>query len=145
ALALDDVIVGDDEAVGRDDDARAERVLHALARNAEIFAEETAEERVVEEWRNLLLRTAAHIDVHDRGRGFLDDRRIRESDVGAASGNRLFELGGVVLRLNRPRQGRCGDKGEREHDGQTLYGQAAKPAHEAPLSLWMAPNCCPAK
>ena len=50
ARALDDVVVGDDEPARIDDDARAERALHALARHAEAaIAKEAAEERIVHE------------------------------------------------------------------------------------------------
>ncbi len=50
---LDDVVVGDDEARRIDDHARAERVLHPLARQPErrALAEEAAEERIVEQRR----------------------------------------------------------------------------------------------
>ena len=46
---LDDVIVGDDEAGGVDDDAGAERALDLLARAAGAAAEEAAEDRIVEQ------------------------------------------------------------------------------------------------
>src|SRR3546814_4321664 len=51
AGALDDVLVGDDEALPRDDDAGAERRLLALAALAiaEAVAEEAAEEGIVEQ------------------------------------------------------------------------------------------------
>ena len=68
AAALDDVVVGDDDALGRHQHARAERVLDALARNAEPLAEQPPEERVVEEGRDHLLDPVPHIDI-DHGRG----------------------------------------------------------------------------
>ena len=46
---LDDVVVGDDEAGGVDDDAGAERALDLLARAAGAAAEEAAEDRIVEQ------------------------------------------------------------------------------------------------
>ena len=67
AAALDDVVVGDDEAALIDHDARAERVLDALARNAEALAEQLPEERIVDERRHDLLDPVLHIDI-DHGR-----------------------------------------------------------------------------
>ena len=82
--ALDDVVVGDDEPVRIDDDAGAERLLHALARHAEAetVAEETLEERIVEERRRgLRLHDALGIDVDHGGRDALHHRGIGERDL----------------------------------------------------------------
>src|SRR5208283_3569730 len=46
AGTLDDVVIGDDQAGGIDDDAGTERALHLLARHR---AEKLAEQRIVEE------------------------------------------------------------------------------------------------
>ena len=56
--AFDDMIVGDDEAGGVDDHAGAERALHLLARHA--GAEETAEERIVEQRIAILTDVVRH-------------------------------------------------------------------------------------
>ena len=76
--ALDDVRVGDDDAVGADDDAGAERGLDALLRQAEAAApaEEALEERIVGEGRSRRAHARADVDVDDRRRRLLDDRRI---------------------------------------------------------------------
>ena len=69
AAALDDVVVGDDDAVLADEDARAQRVLHPLSLRAEIAAEELLEEGVVEQ-RGGVLDPLRHVDV-DHGGGHL--------------------------------------------------------------------------
>ena len=65
--ALDHVIVGDDEARRIDDDARAERLLHPLVL-ASLAAEETAEDRIVEQRIARHRLDAGGVDVDDRGR-----------------------------------------------------------------------------
>ena len=71
---LDDVIVGDDEAGGVDDDAGAERALDLLARTARAAAEETAEDRIIEQ-RDPVLDHPRRVDVHHGRRDPLYDRR----------------------------------------------------------------------
>ena len=74
------VVVGDDVAVGRDDDAGAEARRVALARAEHAFgiAEELLEERIVEERRRAL---ADDLDRRDVGHGadglFGDAREVR--------------------------------------------------------------------
>ena len=83
--AVDHMLVGDDQAIGADDDAGAERVLHPLPRPAEtgIVAEELLEERIVEHRRGrLCLHHPAGVDVDHRRRGLLDDGR--EGQAGSA-------------------------------------------------------------
>ena len=78
------MLVGDDQAVGADDDARAEGVLHPLPRRAQsrIIAEELPEERVVEHRRyGPRLHHTARVDVHHRRRDLLYHRREREADL----------------------------------------------------------------
>src|SRR3546814_6997025 len=72
------MLVGDDEALPRDDDAGAERRLLALAALAiaEAVAEEAAEEGIVEQRRDgPLLDLALGEDVHHRRRRLLHHRR----------------------------------------------------------------------
>ena len=81
--ALNDVIAGDHDPVGGDQHARPERVLDALARDAEPLAEQPPEERIVEERRDHLRDPMAHIDIdhgrrrflHHRGKGKLERLR----------------------------------------------------------------------
>ena len=79
---LDDMVVGDDDTVGADEHAGAERILDALARDAETLAEQPAEERIVEEWGDHLLDPMAHIDVDHRGRRSLHhwSKRLLQRD-----------------------------------------------------------------
>ena len=74
---LDDVVVGHDDAVGADDHAGAQRVLDALLRHAERFAEEAAEQRIVGKRRHERLHARPHVDVDHGRRRLLDDRRER--------------------------------------------------------------------
>ena len=73
AASLNDVVVGDRKPFRAHQHARAERVLDTLARNAEIVAEQAAEERIVGKRRNHLLHLAADIDVDDGRRRALHD------------------------------------------------------------------------
>ena len=75
AAPLNDVVVGDDHALRADQHAGAERVLDALARDAEPLAEQPPEERIVEEGRDHLLDPVPHIDVNHGGGGPLHHRR----------------------------------------------------------------------
>ena len=88
---LNDVIVGDDQAIGADDDPGAERALHALAGPAtEGVAEELAEEGIGEEGRDLALDGARGIDVDDGRRHALDHRRERKLHLGRARRHLTF-------------------------------------------------------
>ena len=73
AASLNDVVVGDRKPFRAHQHARAERVLDTLARNAEIVAEQAAEERIVGKRRNHLPHLAADIDVDDGRSGALHD------------------------------------------------------------------------
>ena len=75
AAPLNDVVVGNDHALRRHQHAGAERVLDALARDAEPLAEQPPEERIVEEGRDHLLDPVPHIDVNHGGGGPLHHRR----------------------------------------------------------------------
>ena len=83
ARALDDVVVGDDEAGRVDDDAGTERPQHLFARHR---AEELAEHRIVQE-RIAVLDHARRVDVDDRGRGALDHRGVGQLDLRRRSGD----------------------------------------------------------
>ncbi len=68
--ALDDVMIGDDDAARIDDHARAERALDALAGRPharQLPAEKAAEKRVVEEGIARALHLALRVDVHHGG------------------------------------------------------------------------------
>ena len=73
--AVDDVIVGDDQAGRIDDDAGAERLLGLLARPAELRPEEAAEERVFHQ-RIAVRHGLGGRDGDDRRHHALDDRRV---------------------------------------------------------------------
>ena len=92
AAAQDHVIVGDDETLAVDDDARAQRILHPLARRAEdaVAAEEAAEERIGERPLLALRHEAPGIDIDDGGRGLLDHRRESHLYFGACLRDRLI-------------------------------------------------------
>ena len=76
--ALDDVMVGDDEAGRIDDHAGAERLLHALIL-ASAAAKKPAEDRIVEQGIARHRLDARGVDVDDRGRDLLDHRRQGET------------------------------------------------------------------
>jgi hypothetical protein len=59
---LDDVVVGDDETGGIDDDSGTERTLDLLARAAGAAAEETAEDRIVKQ-RDPILDDPGGVDI----------------------------------------------------------------------------------
>ncbi len=63
AGGLDDVEIGQDVAVGADQDARAEPGI-ALWRSIQTIAEEVAENRVVEQRVALFLHCLRRVDVH---------------------------------------------------------------------------------
>ncbi len=120
--ALDDMEIGDDEAGGIDDDAGAERLLHALARHAEAeaIAEKLLEEGVVEEGRpRLLLHDPLRIDVDDGGRDALHHRRIGELDLAAA---RRHSLPGI-----RPRGPGKKSKHRTEKNRRERHRESARP------------------
>ena len=75
--ALDHVVVGDDETRGVDDHAGAQRLLHPLVL-ASLAAEETAEDRIVEQRIARHGLDAGGVDVHHRRRRLLYHRRERE-------------------------------------------------------------------
>ncbi len=77
---LDDVIVGDDEAGGVDDDAGAQRALDLLARAAGAAAKEAAEDRIVEQ-RHPVFDDPGGVDVDHRRRDALDHRRKAQPDL----------------------------------------------------------------
>src|SRR3546814_19747822 len=94
------MLVGDDEALPRDDDAGAERRLLALAALAiaEAVAEEAAEEGIVEQRRDgPLLDLALGEDVHPRRRRLLHHRREGQHRLATAG----RDLADGVLRLVR--------------------------------------------
>src|SRR5580704_9737892 len=66
---LDDMAVGDNEAMRVENDTGAERLLHPLARQAEgrLVAEKAAEHRIIEK-RRPGLDDAARIDIDNGGR-----------------------------------------------------------------------------
>jgi hypothetical protein len=70
---LDDMMIGDDEAGGIDDDARAERL--GGARIVALASEEATEDRIVEQGVLRPRLDARGIDVDDRRLRLLDDRR----------------------------------------------------------------------
>ena len=91
---LDDMVVGDDQPIGPQDDAGAERVLHPLLRHAKVEArpEELLEERVVQEGRlRLILHHAPGVDIDDRWRHLPHDGRKAIGDFGPRTGHALGE------------------------------------------------------
>jgi hypothetical protein len=78
AGAFDDVVVGDHEPGGIDDDAGAERAQHLLARHR---AKELAEQRIVHE-RVAVFDDPGGVDVDHRRRHALDDRREGKLQLG---------------------------------------------------------------
>ncbi len=112
--ALDDVIVGDDETGRIDDDARAKRALHPLARHAEAAVpEEAAKEGIIEEGIGRPLLDACAVDVDDTRRRLLDDRRERELHLRPVGGHL------ALLRRHRPR---CDEgRDESRKDKRTMH------------------------
>ena len=93
--ALDDVVVGDDEALGADDDAGPQRVLYAPAGrvqpHSETFTEEAAEEGIVEQRGELArARDLAAVYVDDGGRRPFYERGIRIFDLRLGTRRALF-------------------------------------------------------
>ena len=91
---LDDVIVGEDVAVGAHDDARAEAALTPLlglaaaTRRAELIPEELPQERVVRHLGAGVAYAALGLHRDDRRRDLLDEGRVRIG--GAAEGTRAM-------------------------------------------------------
>src|SRR5512134_2861163 len=87
--ARDHMTVGHDDAVRRNDDPRAERVLDPLFRYAErrSLPEKAAKERIVEERRDACLHHPAAVDVDHRRRSRAHHRRERKLDFLAGLGN----------------------------------------------------------
>ena len=107
--SLNDVIVGDHDPVGADKHARTERILNALARDAEPLAEQPTKERVVEERRDHLRDPMAHIDVDHRRRRFLRHGGKRQLE-------RISTLRHRALRLARDAHSqKSGDGEQRRH------------------------------
>ena len=79
---------------GADQHAGAERVLDALARDAEPLAEQPPEERVVEEGRDHLLDPVPHIDINHGGGRPLHHRREGLLHRHGALGHRALLRGG---------------------------------------------------
>ena len=94
----DDVVVGDDEAGGIEDDAGAQRLLDALARHAErrLIAEEATEERIVEERGRPTAAPddAAREDIDHRRRHLLHHRREGQMNDFAARRHARLRRGG---------------------------------------------------
>ena len=72
-----DVMVGDDQPLGADDHAGAERGLFARRGERRFLAEEAAKERVLDDGRALGAARAG-IDIHHGRRGLLDQRGVAE-------------------------------------------------------------------
>jgi hypothetical protein len=87
------VVVCDHEALGTHQHARAQRILDALARNAEAVTEELTKERIVEKRRDGLLDSVLDIDVDYSRRRLLHHRRegLLDRDLTLRSGTLLGE------------------------------------------------------
>ena len=108
--ALDDVVIGDDDAARINDHAGAERALDALAGGphaGQLPAEEAPKERIVEEGVARALHLALRVDVHHRGRRALHHRSEGERDFRAR-----LRCGG----LRRLGEGRNGEKRDRKRE-----------------------------
>src|SRR5262249_59870236 len=81
--ALDDVVIGDDEAGVIDDYAGAKRALYLLARHARA-AEEAAEDRIIEQ-RITVLDDLGGVDVDHGRRHPLDHRRVGQRELSRRS------------------------------------------------------------
>ena len=90
-VVADHVVVGDDVAVGRDDDARAQALLGAVAaEHFALIAEEILEERIVRERRRRTAHDLHGRNIGDRANGLRGDaREVRAAAVGRRGG-RLF-------------------------------------------------------
>ncbi len=116
AGALDDVIIGDDEARRVDQDAGAERALHHLPRHA-AAAEELAEERVGHE-RILVLDHVAGVDVDHRRRHALHHRRIGQLELSGRS-RHLALLGAGGRQQGRDEETSRDSRNERTQHAKT--------------------------
>ncbi len=108
AAALNDMVVGDHDALGADQHAGAERVLDALARNAEPLAEQPSEDGVVEEGRDHLLDPVPHIDIDHRRRRPLHHRREGLLHRHGAFGRRALLRGGGRGKDQQSKNGQYG-------------------------------------
>jgi hypothetical protein len=112
------VVVGDDHAVVTDQDARAERILDALARGTterKILTEKALEERIVEQRRDrALLDGLPGVDVDHGRRRAAHDRREGQRDLLARFGD------GGIGRRHCGRQGETGGK-QRGHAHSDLF------------------------
>ena len=82
--ALDDVVVGEDDAGAVDDDARAERLrfLRPAVHERAIAAEKALEERIIEERRGGALADRGSVDIDHRGGHRLYHRRKAQLHFG---------------------------------------------------------------
>ncbi len=112
---FDHVIVGHDQARRIDEDARPERLLHPLAL-VPAAAEEPLENRIVEQGIARRRLDPRRVDVDDRGRGLLHDRREGETHLGRALRRGLLD-----------RVGQGGGAEEREDDGEREADQTEPP------------------
>src|SRR3546814_16139024 len=120
------MLVGDDEALPRDDDAGAERRLLALAALAiaEAVAEEAAEEGIVEQRRDgPLLDLALGEDVHHRRRRLLHHRREGQHRLATAG----RDLADGVLRGGRSGRAAGGAKQQARAPPRGGGGRASGP------------------
>jgi hypothetical protein len=124
------VEIGQDVAVGADDDSRAESGI-ALLLAFRPVAEEMAEDRVVEQRVALLLDFLCRVDVHHRGQG-----GARRFAVGAGRrlvlliGGRCFLQGDDGLPLRQPfRFERRDDEQNGQRNGHRLCKNQPQPVH----------------
>ncbi len=119
--ALDDVVVGHDQARRVDDHARAERALHLLRRTVAGNAEEAAEDRIVEQ-RIAVLHHLRGIDVDDRRRCPLHDRRKGQLQLARRGRNpAILRQRGNEARHER---NRCDEQARREGHFRETPGKA---------------------
>ena len=149
--ALDDVVVGDDVAVGRDDEAGAEGVRALLAALAGLAVHEVAEE-VLERRARRQDRTHAVVDAgHHRRRGDVDDggsggRRARRSSPARSAAPDRRERRRVAA-LGRALGGERRGEAEREREGEAPRERSRKPMQclcppGAPAAAPRAQSCC---
>ena len=141
---LDDVIVGHHQARRIDEDAGPERLLHPLAL-VPAAAEKPPEDRIVEQ------RIARHrldprgVDVDDRGRDLLDDRRERETHLRRALRRDLLDRvgeGGAGEKREDRRRARSGSnktsRGDESGDDIGRGRRAGKRGERGPIRAFCA-------
>ena len=126
SATLNDVVVRHHHAIGADNDAGAERILHALARHAEILTEQAAEEGIVGKGRVHLLDLAPRIDVDHGGRRLLHHRC-----------ERLLDRPGIfrdhaLLRLHRAGRPEPKQKGTYKRKRAMFPGRIHQMRHDVP-------------